>query len=304
MLTKNRQSDSIINEMIKKAFPEKTVAGIKELTEGMCNVTYNITFSNGEECILKIAAKDTTGNTSNEICLMAAEVRAMQLVKEHCSFKVADVLAYDCSRTICDGDYFFMEKLPGSNYTFIKETLPEEVKREIAREIGEISRQLCSITNPQFGFLGDEKRYDHLSDFVQTMLQNLISDGQKKEVDLGCDARQLLEEFEKTGATVVIATDDGSLGTHGTVVDAIRENDIDLDVIYSCGPKPMLRALKALAEEKDIPCYVSMEERMACGVGACLGCVCETKDVDDHSKVHNKRICKDGPVFEAREVIL
>ncbi|MBR3056655.1 MAG: aminoglycoside phosphotransferase family protein [Clostridiales bacterium] len=197
MLTKNRQSDSIINEMIKKAFPEKTVAGIKELTEGMCNVTYNITFSNGEECILKIAAKDTTGNTSNEICLMAAEVRAMQLVKEHCSFKVADVLAYDCSRTICDGDYFFMEKLPGSNYTFIKETLPEEVKREIAREIGEISRQLCSITNPQFGFLGDEKRYDHLSDFVQTMLQNLISDGQKKEVDLGCDARQLLEEFEK-----------------------------------------------------------------------------------------------------------
>ncbi|MBQ1721928.1 MAG: dihydroorotate dehydrogenase electron transfer subunit [Lachnospiraceae bacterium] len=114
----------------------------------------------------------------------------------------------------------------------------------------------------------------------------------------------LLEEFEKTGATVVIATDDGSLGTHGTVVDAIRENDIDLDVIYSCGPKPMLRALKALAEEKNIPCYVSMEERMACGVGACLGCVCETKDVDDHSKVHNKRICKDGPVFEAREVIL
>ena len=196
MLTKNRQSDSVIKEMISRAFPEKTVAGIRELTEGMCNVTYNITFEDGYECILKIAAKDTTGNTSNEINLMEAEVMAMQLVREHCSFKVADVLAYDRSRIICDGDYFFMEKLPGVNYRSIKEDLPEDVNREIARQIGEISRQLCAITNPAFGFLGDTKRYDHLSDFVHLMLQNLISDAQKKNLDLGCDAEQLLAEFE------------------------------------------------------------------------------------------------------------
>ncbi len=197
MITKNRQSDSTINEMIKKAFPEKTAADIKELTEGMCNVTYNITFSDGDECILKIAAKDTSGNTSNEICLMAAEVKAMQLVREKCSFKVADVVAYDCSKTVCDGDYFFMEKLPGVNYSFIKEQLPEETNRKITREIGEISRELCTITNPQFGFLGDAKRYDRLSDFVQTMLQNLINDAQKKNVDLGCDINKLTEEFEE-----------------------------------------------------------------------------------------------------------
>lgn len=114
----------------------------------------------------------------------------------------------------------------------------------------------------------------------------------------------LLDEFLETGAHVVIATDDGSIGTHGTVVDAILENQIACGVIYSCGPKPMLRALKELALERDIPCFVSMEERMACGVGACLGCVCESTEVDDHSKVHNKRVCKDGPVFEAREVVL
>lgn len=197
MITKNRQSDSTINEMIKKAFPEKTAACIKELTEGMCNVTYNITFSDGDECILKIAAKDTTGNTSNEICLMAAEVNAMQLVREKCSFKVADVFAYDCSKTICDGDYFFMEKLPGVNYSFIKEQLPDEANQKITHEIGEISRQLCTITNPRFGFLGDTKRFDCLSDFVQTMLQNLINDAQKKNVDLGCDINKLTEEFEK-----------------------------------------------------------------------------------------------------------
>ena len=196
MITKNRQSDAVINEMIKKACPSKTAASIKELTEGMCNVTYNITFTDGYECILKIAAKDRTGNTSNEINLMEAEVTAMKLVREHCSFKVADVLAYDCSKTICDGDYFFMEKLTGTNYSFIRNKMPEETKRSIAKEIGGISRQLCSITNPQFGFLGDTKRYDCLADFVRTMLTNLISDGQKKNVDLGCDADQLLEEFE------------------------------------------------------------------------------------------------------------
>ena len=197
MITKNRQSDATINEMIKKAFPDKTASAIKELTEGMCNVTYNITFTDGYECILKIAAKDRTGNTSNEINLMEAEVTAMKLVRENCSFKVADVLAYDCSKTICDGDYFFMEKLPGTNYSFIKDKMPEETKRNLAKEIGVISRQLCSITNPQFGFLGDKNRYDSLADFVCTMLTNLISDGQKKNVDLGCDTDRLMEEFEK-----------------------------------------------------------------------------------------------------------
>lgn len=119
------------------------------------------------------------------------------------------------------------------------------------------------------------------------------------------DAQTFLKaEFEKTGATVVIATDDGSVGTHGTVIDAIQANGVEADVIYSCGPKPMLRALKNYAEEKKIPCYVSMEERMACGVGACLGCVCETTEKDDHSKVNNTRVCKDGPVFRAEEVVL
>ena len=74
------------------------------------------------------------------------------------------------------------------------------------------------------------------------------------------------------------------------------------DVIFACGPMPMLRAIKQYAEKEGIPAYISLEERMACGVGACLGCVCKTKEVDHHSHVNNTRICTDGPVFEAREV--
>ena len=113
----------------------------------------------------------------------------------------------------------------------------------------------------------------------------------------------LKEELESAG-TLFIATEDGSVGTKGNVVDAIRENQIEADMMFACGPKPMLRALKDYALEKGIPCWISMEEKMACGVGACLACVCQSKDVDSHSHVHNKRICKDGPVFLSTEVEL
>ena len=113
----------------------------------------------------------------------------------------------------------------------------------------------------------------------------------------------LQDEFEKAG-TFVVATEDGSLGTKGNVMDAIRENHLEADLIFACGPAPMLRAIKVYAQEQDIPCYISMEERMACGIGACLACVCKSTEVDGHSQVHNKRICKDGPVFLSTEVEL
>lgn len=113
----------------------------------------------------------------------------------------------------------------------------------------------------------------------------------------------LLDEFQKQGQ-VYIATEDGSIGTKGNVMDAIRENALEAEVIYACGPAPMLRALKAYAFENDIECWISMEEKMACGIGACLACVCRSTEVDEHTNVHNKRICKEGPVFNAREVEL
>ncbi len=128
---------------------------------------------------------------------------------------------------------------------------------------------------------------------------------EKKQIVVGYRDKHtfLKEEFEKNG-TLYISTEDGSVGTMGNVLDAVRENALEADIIYACGPTPMLRAVKAYAEEKDIVCYVSMEERMACGIGACLGCVCKTVEKDQHSNVHNRRICKDGPVFLAAEVEL
>ena len=113
----------------------------------------------------------------------------------------------------------------------------------------------------------------------------------------------LKEEFEKNGK-LFIATEDGSFGTKGNVLNAIEENGLEADILFACGPKPMLRALKTYAAEHGIQAWISMEEKMACGIGACLACVCKSKEVDGHSHVHNKRICKDGPVFRAEEVEL
>ncbi len=116
------------------------------------------------------------------------------------------------------------------------------------------------------------------------------------------DDKTFLKEDLEANGTVYIATEDGSVGTKGNVMDAIRENGLQADMIFACGPMPMLRAIKKYAEEAGIPAYISLEEHMACGVGACLGCVVKTKEKDHHSHVHNARICTDGPVFEAREV--
>ena len=139
---------------------------------------------------------------------------------------------------------------------------------------------------------------------VPPMLETMKQLNAEKTAILGYrDQLFLNEEFEKNGA-VYIATEDGSAGTKGNVMDAICENGLEADVIFACGPKPMLRAIKAYALEKGIPCWISMEERMACGIGACLGCVCQSSEVDEHSHVHNKRVCKYGPVFRCQEVEL
>ena len=117
------------------------------------------------------------------------------------------------------------------------------------------------------------------------------------------DETFLTRELSAAGR-LYVATEDGSAGTKGTVLDCIRENGLKADVIYSCGPMPMLRGVKEFALSQGIECWISMEERMACGIGACLGCVCKSVETDEHLGVKNKRVCKEGPVFRAEVVEL
>lgn len=107
------------------------------------------------------------------------------------------------------------------------------------------------------------------------------------------------EEFSQTGETYV-ATVDGSYGTKGFVTDVINGLNFDFDCIYACGPTPMLRAMEERYSNKKM--FLSLEERMGCGIGACFACVC--KIADDPSGVAYKKVCSDGPVFRAGEVLI
>ena len=106
-------------------------------------------------------------------------------------------------------------------------------------------------------------------------------------------------EFALLGETY-IATADGSYGSKGFVTDVIGDKNLLFDTLYSCGPTPMLKALDSNFADKKV--FLSLEERMGCGIGACFACVCHTGDDKDGTSY--KKVCSDGPVFRAGEVIL
>ncbi len=112
----------------------------------------------------------------------------------------------------------------------------------------------------------------------------------------------LQDDIKALGAKAVLCTDDGSAGIKGFVTDALKAEleKEKPDIIYACGPMPMLKGVAAVAQQNGIKCEVSLEQRMACGVGACLVCVCRT--VKDGNEIFS-HVCKDGPVFDSKEVV-
>jgi dihydroorotate dehydrogenase electron transfer subunit len=119
--------------------------------------------------------------------------------------------------------------------------------------------------------------------------------GAKTEKQILCE-----KEFKKLGCDVKIATDDGSRGFKGYVSDLLKKilstMDYQLSTIYACGPKPMLKEISRISKDYKIPAQVSLEEHLACGIGVCLGCAVNTI-------AGYKPVCKDGPVFDANEII-
>jgi len=124
----------------------------------------------------------------------------------------------------------------------------------------------------------------------------LVLIGAKAKKDILC-----AKDFEKLGCIVKIATDDGSAGFKGRVTELLKECLLDAkdraqSIIYACGPRPMLKELSRACLGSDTPAQISLEEHMACGIGACLGCVVQTRQ-------GQKRVCREGPVFDAQEII-
>lgn len=110
----------------------------------------------------------------------------------------------------------------------------------------------------------------------------------------------LADEFKANASGVTVCTDDGSAGVHGLVTVPLAEMlSSDIKAVMACGPEPMLKAVVKLCKERGVPCQISLEQRMGCGVGACVVCSCMTVR---NGEEYYARVCKDGPVFNAEEV--
>ncbi len=109
-----------------------------------------------------------------------------------------------------------------------------------------------------------------------------------------------IEDFQKLAINMEVATDDGSMGKKGFVVSLLKKEILGKTTIYACGPKGMLKAVAKIAEDADVSCHVSLDNAMACGIGACLGCAVKVRS-QSNSEIY-KMVCKDGPVFDAREI--
>lgn len=126
------------------------------------------------------------------------------------------------------------------------------------------------------------------------LCRELAAAGCKPELYAGFrDAPYALEDFLPYCAAISVATDSGAVGYHGLVTGILHPEEFDL--VLTCGPNVMMQGVYRLCAEKGVPCLASLERKMACGLGACLGCTC-------HTKVGPKTVCQDGPVFSAQEV--
>ena len=197
-------------------------------------------------------------------------------------------------------------KTDGNTVTFCYQVKGEGTQKLKTMGVGTVVNVLMPLGNGFF-VAEDEKKVALVGGGVGIfpLISVLQAYGKDKEISSYIGFRNKgavcgVEEFEKSHNFVAV-TDDGSYGAKMNAVQAFAEDlkkGYRPDVVLSCGPTPMLRALKKVAEEENLPCYVSLEERMGCGIGACLVCVCNLTN-GEHA-----RVCKDGPVFNANEVVL
>ena len=129
--------------------------------------------------------------------------------------------------------------------------------------------------------------------------------GAKTKEDILCE-----KEFSKLGCEVMVSTDDGSRGFKGYVSDLLSHTlstiDYRLSTIYACGPTPLLKEISRISYQRNIPAQLSLESHMACGIGACMGCVIKVTRAPEHQSTRDfeyKRVCKEGPVFEANQIL-
>lgn len=138
------------------------------------------------------------------------------------------------------------------------------------------------------------------------LAKNAKNDGKNVNIYLGFrnkDFVVLEDEFKELANELILTTDDGSYSEKGFAIDFLKKDveDGKIDCIFACGPLPMLKAVRNYAIEKNIPCQISLEEKMGCGLGVCLGCAVKTAESSSENPEY-VHVCKVGPVFEAKDV--
>ena len=199
-VTKNHQSPAVIRALCADAFPNRTVSGISELTEGFFNAAYRIDFADGGSSVLKIAAADAAGLMSNEINLMQAEVAAMNLLRAQGLTLVPRVQHADFTRSLCSGCFFFMECLPGQSMNSCRDELSEADIAHVMRQVGAFQRQTAGISGDRFGLLGASPRFDTLHELVRFLFGNVLRDAAAAQVDFGVNGEEILRRLDADGS--------------------------------------------------------------------------------------------------------
>ncbi len=185
-LTKNKQNSDEIIKMAEKAFGKKNIVKeFTELKEGYFNAAYSLRLYDGNEVVLKIAPKETANILSYEKNIMRVEVEALQLIKTHTTVPVPVVYLYDDSKKLCDSEYFFMEKMKGTNYRNLMNSLNSEQKKMIETEIGSYNWEINQIKGNAFGyFIQPQKQSAEWGEAFYILISDILNDGAALDIEL------------------------------------------------------------------------------------------------------------------------
>jgi aminoglycoside phosphotransferase (APT) family kinase protein len=174
--------------MVERAFKGCTLAAgtdaVTELKEGWFNVVYNVKLSDGREVILKIAPPPGAEVLTYEKNIMTTEVATMRMAAKNPAIPVPEIYYYDTAHDLCDSDYFFMEKLSGSNYEHVKKSLPAKTQAMIDQETGRIMREINKFTGSYYGYDGNpDLRATTWKDAFIKICDSILEDGKRKDAE-------------------------------------------------------------------------------------------------------------------------
>jgi aminoglycoside phosphotransferase (APT) family kinase protein len=204
-ITKNRQSLPALRAMISRAYGVSRVPlgddWVTELSHGWFNVAYRIRLRDGAQVVLKIAPPAEVEVLTYERGAMATELAAIRMIHEHTTVPVPAVHFADCSRELCDADYFFMEFVDASNFGIVKEQLPAAERDRYNEALGAVTRELNSITGSGFGPLAGPFVASWRAWFT-SMVEDVLRDGERRSVDLGWDYADVRKVFAEHAPTL------------------------------------------------------------------------------------------------------